>query len=230
MAIKLLQGTEDVPLLQNQIDDDNGSWWGGVQLAGASLVVAASLIASAAFTTQLAESVAEQHQDDPAGSLANLKIEEDYWQYRLPSKTDYFVATQYDTPEAVSQSTFAPDEDVWNSPQPWQFAAVSQPTYWQDEVANVSEEGDWQQAAPSQTTRVIQPWFDQDEVFSALTPLDEDYWFNLSGVQNPNYVLSPMWNYDGDPTVTPIVVASTSGTDPEIHLFKLSFDNKMHKL
>lgn len=188
MAIKHIVGTEDVPQLKNQIDDDNGSWWGGVQLAGAYVVVAAGLLASAALTTQTAQTVADSHQDDPAGSLVNLKVEEDYWQYRLPSKTDYFVAAQYDTPEAVVQPTFAPDEDAWQSPVP--------------------------QAQVIQS----QPWaFAQDEVVQAVNAFDEDYWqSNVRPVLMTFAQMAP-WAWD-DATITQLPAAGPAALGRSVRL------------
>lgn len=149
MAIKQIIGTEDVPQLVNQIDDDNGSWWGGVRLAGATTIALAAGLAITALSSQVAQNVANSYQDEPG--VVPIHVEEDYWQYQLPSKTDYFVAAQYDTPEVVPQSTFVPDEDAWQSPQP-----------------------------QAQVIQYAQPWaFAQDEVSPVITnAFDEDYWQN----------------------------------------------------
>jgi hypothetical protein len=260
VAIKLLIGTEDVPQLKNQIDDDNGSWWGGVHLVGSRLALAGALAASA-LTTGLAQQVVTQQQDDPARIAV---IEEEYWRQSVPSASPTFLRQAFIDEELGTQLAFSPEEDSWKVILPQQSATLAQivydtdeaiqvavqnaidEDYWptpiyppavaiqqpyssQDELVSVLDEDYWFQVLPVPPTQVAQPWFHQDEVFPATSfGPEEDYWPRSSQVGNS--YLARIFQEEGDLIGTPIVVATSTATDPEIHLFKLNYTNKMHKL
>lgn len=200
--IRYAQGQSDdlAPLKSVGIDDDSATaWWGGAQKCFASVALAA-VLASTALATVCAEQISQGEQSDvPAGSLVNLKVDEDYWQNpERPITASFYQALPYffDPAEIVpAPAAFQPDEDYWQNEVPPIQAALFRSTVPPDQqeipagsLFGQPDEDFWRNPVPPVTAALAWPqqWaFDiQESAGSLFGQYDEDFW--RSGV-------APVW-------------------------------------
>jgi len=132
---------------------DEDGWWGRVCGSFGTQIAVATTLAAALLTGSIGQTVANGHQDDPAGSLVKfVSPDEDYWQNPVaPVVASFFQRLPLGDPEEIPAGSLfgQPDEDYWINP-----------------VAPVSATLLWPQ--PFQ--------FEQNE--QATRCLDEDFWAN----------------------------------------------------
>ena len=96
-------------------DDSAEGFWAGVQNCAASVALSTCLAATA-LSTACAQSVVDQHQDDPAGHLYG-QYDEDFWQNQVPPVTLTMGKIYLPDPEEIPAHTLygQPDEDFWQN-------------------------------------------------------------------------------------------------------------------
>jgi len=173
MAIKYIAGSEDTAKLINRPFDQEDSWWGGVQGCFASVAAVAAL--AVGLSTAVATATVARHQDDPAGKLVNLKVDEQYWWTSPTVSAPWNSKLQGDDTDAsFPVVTFAPDEGIWTPPTLWQVPAP-QPvvTDLVETLPYLIDEDYWYAGGTTQAPWLYSVFTDTDTY--TFQP-DEDYW------------------------------------------------------
>jgi hypothetical protein len=165
------------------VGEDEG-WWGGIQLSGVTIVLAASLALTTASTAVLANNLANSWQDDPANTLHG-QYDEDFWNNSVPPVPATLGPLYLPDPEYIPAGTLygPPLDEFWVNPvAPVQ--AVLAPLYLPDPEyipANTlrapADEVYWQPQTQQQWPST-QAFIDDEIIVlqPVIFSLDEDFW------------------------------------------------------